>query len=257
MLRSIFSSDLTKHAKTPKELLYLETGTIPIRFIIMSRRLKFCWYLLNQDEDSLLGEFFKAQCDSPTKGDWVSMVKQDIGDLELDMTFDQIKACSKETFKDSVKKHVNAAAFKYLITLQKTHSKAKMMHYSELNLQQYLDSDCNPMTNKEKIFSFAARSHMLDVKCNFKLGKVDLKCSLGCDQDETQNHLFICPALEDDESEVTVNYRDIYSNDREKVRLVTRILMTRFQRFLHKKTTVHRTPKPCAATANNNAFVNV
>ena len=151
LLRSIFSSDLTKHAKTPKELLYLETGTIPIRFIIMSRRLNFCWYLLNQDEDSLLGEFFKAQCDSPTKGDWVSMVKQDIEDLELDMTFDQIKACSKETFKDSVKKHVKAAAFKYLITLQKTHSKAKMMHYSELNLQQYLDSDCNPMTNKEKI----------------------------------------------------------------------------------------------------------
>ena len=91
------------------------------------------------------------------------MVKEDIKDLELNMTFDQIKACSKEAFKDTVKKHVNAAGFKYLKSLQKTHTKAKMMQYSELNLQQYLDSDCNPMTNKEKLFAFTARSHMLDL----------------------------------------------------------------------------------------------
>ena len=181
------------------------------------------------------------------------MVKQDIEDLELDMKFDQIKLCSKEVFKDIVKKHVKAAAFKYLISLQKTHSKATMMQYGELNLQQYLDSDCNPMTNKEKIFAFTARSHMLNVKCNFKLGKEDLKCSLGCDQDETQNHVFVCPALGSEDSEETANYEDIYGNDKEKVKLVSKVLMTRFQQFQKEKTTVHRTPKPCAATANINA----
>ena len=67
---------------------------------LMSRRLNFCWYLLNQDEDSLLGEFFEAQCNSPTKGDWVSVLKRDIKDLELNMTLDQIKDCSKDAFKD-------------------------------------------------------------------------------------------------------------------------------------------------------------
>ena len=250
LLRSIFSSDLAKHAKTPKELLYLETGTIPIRFTIKSRRLNFCWYLLNQDEDSLLGEFFKAQCDSPTRGDWVSVVKQDIEDLELDMTFDQIKACSKEAFKDIVKKHVTTAAFKYLISIQKTHSKATMMEYRELNLQQYLDSECNHMTNREKIFAFTARSHMLNLKCNFKIGKVDLKCSLGCDQDETQKHLYTCPALESVDSQETTKYEDIYGNDKERIRSVSRVLMTKYQQFL-EKTTVHGTPKPCAATVNN------
>ena len=58
---------------------------------------------------------------------------------------------------------LNLQQFKYLKSLQKTHTKAKMMQYSELNLQQYLDSDCNPMTNKEKLFAFTARSHMLDL----------------------------------------------------------------------------------------------
>ena len=186
------------------------------------------------------------------------MVKEDIKDLELNMTLEQIKDCSKEAFKETVKKHVNAAGFKYLISLQKTHTKAKEMQYGDLNLQQYLDSESNPMTNKEKIFAFTARSHMLDLKCNFKLGKVDLKCSLGCDQDESQQHLFVCPALDDDDSDFTGKYEDLYCNDREKVRRVTRVLMSKFQQFINKKTTVHRTPNPCAATANNNAnFVNV
>ena len=36
------------------------------------------------------------------------------------------------------------------------------------------------MTNKEKAFAFTARSHMLNVKCNFKFGKADLKCRFGC-----------------------------------------------------------------------------
>ena len=37
LLRSIVGA----HAKTPLEFLYLETGTMPIRFIISSRRLLY------------------------------------------------------------------------------------------------------------------------------------------------------------------------------------------------------------------------
>ena len=38
----------------PKEMLYLETGTVPIRFTIYKRRLMFLHYLLNEDDDSML-----------------------------------------------------------------------------------------------------------------------------------------------------------------------------------------------------------
>ena len=50
LLRKILSA----HSKTPLELLYLETGNIPIRFIIMARRQNFFWYTLNEEEDSLI-----------------------------------------------------------------------------------------------------------------------------------------------------------------------------------------------------------
>ena len=56
LIRRIFSA----HSKTAKELLYLESGNIPIRFILMSRRLNFLWYILNESEDSLLHKFFVA-----------------------------------------------------------------------------------------------------------------------------------------------------------------------------------------------------
>ena len=251
LLRSIFFTDFTKHAKTPIELLYLETGTIPIRFTLMSRRLNFCRYLLNQDENSLLSEFFRAQCESPTTGDWVSSVKQDLVELDIDMTFDQIRSYSKDAFKIIVKKHVKAAAFKMLISLQQTHSKAQITKYSELDLQTYLGSEKNFMTNKEKAFAFTARSHMLNVKCNFKFGKADLKCRFGCDKDETQDHLYDCPAI-NDVIRSSYSYNDLFSNDPAKVKSVTKVLMERHQRLESQNTSVNRQPLPCSATADLN-----
>ena len=66
----------------------------------MSRRLNFLWYLIHQQEDSLLSRFFRAQCDDPTKGDWVLQVKEDMKVLKFEMTFDNLKNFSKENFKD-------------------------------------------------------------------------------------------------------------------------------------------------------------
>ena len=50
LLRKIFAA----HSKTPLEMLYLESGNIPIRFVIKSKRINYLWYILNEDEDSLI-----------------------------------------------------------------------------------------------------------------------------------------------------------------------------------------------------------
>ena len=73
----------------------LFTGNIPIRFILKNRRINFLWYILNQNEESLLGKFFKAQCQDPVKTDWVNTVKQDLIELDMNMNFDDIKNLSK------------------------------------------------------------------------------------------------------------------------------------------------------------------
>ena len=89
--------NLSAHSKTPKELLYLELGALPVRFILMSRRINFLWYLINDKEESLLKRFFKAQCDQPIRGDWVSTVKQDLAELEMNMSFEEMVRISKDT----------------------------------------------------------------------------------------------------------------------------------------------------------------
>ena len=91
LLRKILSA----HSKTPKELLYLETGNIPVRFMLKSRRLNFLWYILNEEDDTLLNRFFIAQLNHPLKGDWVSQVKSDMNELDIDYTFDSKKMFQK------------------------------------------------------------------------------------------------------------------------------------------------------------------
>ena len=107
LLRKIMSA----HSKTPIELLYLETGNIPIRFIIMARRLNFLWYILNEEEDSLIRTCLEAQLDRPSKGDWIRTVKENLHELKIDMDLQTIAGLGKEDFKDIIKKSVNQLSF--------------------------------------------------------------------------------------------------------------------------------------------------
>ena len=57
LLRKIMNG----HSKTAKETLHLETGTIPIRFIIKQRRLAYLHHLLTRDERELISKVFYSQ----------------------------------------------------------------------------------------------------------------------------------------------------------------------------------------------------
>lgn len=254
LLRKILSA----HSKTPIELLYLELGAIPVRFMLKSRRINFLWYLLHDKEGSLLKNFFQAQCEQPIRGDWVSTVKQDLSDLCINMSFEEIQNTSKEGFKECVKEKVKVAALDYLKSIQKTHSKAKNLKYSELSLQQYLKSGTSKMTIKEKSFAFAARSRTIDVNCNKLRGQNNLKCRLGCDEEENQAHLLLCKGLAGSDIVKDVpNHDDIYVNDATKIETISKILQQKFK--LLKETDddnqVHSPIQACAASTSIDIYV--
>ena len=50
----------------PKDLLYLELGVLPIRYIIQTIRLLYLHHVLQQKKESLLFKFFIAQISNPT-----------------------------------------------------------------------------------------------------------------------------------------------------------------------------------------------
>ena len=66
------------------EAVYLETGLLPVRFILQGRRIMYYWTLLNKKDDELVKKVFQIQQKFQTKDDWVLQVQQDKIDLFWD-----------------------------------------------------------------------------------------------------------------------------------------------------------------------------
>ena len=71
LLRSLVKG----HAKTPLEFLYLETGALPIRFILSSRRLMYHQTILHRDDKELTKRIYAAQKDDSTTGNFVDLLE--------------------------------------------------------------------------------------------------------------------------------------------------------------------------------------
>ena len=87
----------------PKDLLYLELGILPIRYIIQTRRLLYLHHILQQNENSLLFRFFMAQLGEPLSKDWVSQTLADLEELEINLELNSIKSMKKEKYKNLLK----------------------------------------------------------------------------------------------------------------------------------------------------------
>ena len=73
LLRSIFKA----HSKTPLKFLHLETGTVPLRYIIASRRINYLQNILSKPESELIHRVYEAQKLKTCTGDWIEVVRKD------------------------------------------------------------------------------------------------------------------------------------------------------------------------------------
>ena len=64
LLRGIIKA----HSKTPRAALYLETGCIPIRYIIKKRRLMYLHHILHRNPNELIYKVYMAQKRKSVKG---------------------------------------------------------------------------------------------------------------------------------------------------------------------------------------------
>ena len=101
-------------SSTPKEMMYLELNCLPIRFIIMSRRLNYLSTILKENEDSLLFKFFQAQLKTPNKNDWALTVQKDMEYLDINVPMSEISKMSGEKLINTVKMAVRREALDYL-----------------------------------------------------------------------------------------------------------------------------------------------
>ena len=89
---------LSAHSKTPIEALYLETNSVPLRYIIKNRRIMYLYNILQKEDDELVRRIYEAQKADPSPGDFSELVKEDLTDIELDITDIEIMRETKNKF---------------------------------------------------------------------------------------------------------------------------------------------------------------
>ena len=63
---------------TTIEAFHLETSTIPIRYLLMKKRLNYYWDILQLDESELVKKVFNGQRTLSVKNDWFLQIQKDL-----------------------------------------------------------------------------------------------------------------------------------------------------------------------------------
>ena len=117
LLRGVLSA----HPKIPTEALYLETKSLPIRFIVASRRLMYFHTILQKNETEMVRKVYEAQKTDPSPGDFVELVRKDCENIQLDMSDTEISKLTKQKFRAIIKEKISNSAFKFLENMQQEH----------------------------------------------------------------------------------------------------------------------------------------
>ena len=182
------------------ESLFLETGLLPIQFVLAIRRLLYLWHILTRNPEELIYKVYKSQELKPSAGDYFILMQKEKMKYDIDLSDQEISELSKQQFKKYVKEKVGKYAFSHLLSLGKTHSKSRSiietMKNNKLETQSYLLTP--RLTKWQKLLFFNLQTRNYDVKSNFKKKyEVDMTCR-SCKLEETyedERHLTVCPEL--------------------------------------------------------------
>ena len=195
----------------------------------MERRLNFLWYILHQDEESLVNMFLKAQLDSPVHGDWGQSCYKDLEELGIPLTTSEIERMPEQQFRKIVKEKTDLKALEYLNHLKAKHSKVMDLDHQNLAMQPYPEP--NEMSTQECKFMFALRSRMVDVRANYREKYFVAICPSCKLEEENQEHLLTCINLQTRGTMATTTpvYYDLFCNNLSKQVKISRILRAQFK----------------------------
>ena len=219
---------LGAHKSVPTELLYLETGTIPIINVITVRRLCYLQNILKRHKEEVIRRVYIAQKKNPIKGDWVQMIEDDMKNLQINVSDANIADMSEYEFKKLIKNQIRQHTFTELLNSQLKHKKGSDIKYTNLcEPQGYLTDQM--FNNKLCSLLFNLRCNTVsNIKDNFhRLYNDDLNCPICKVEVDTQQHMLSCSILLNNLDEAqkklheTTCYEDIYSNTQNQFKITT------------------------------------
>ena len=106
------------HSKSATEFYHLETKTWKLRHHISYLRIMYHQEILKRDANETISKIYHKQKDSPVKGDWLNLLKEDFNFIGIEINEEEIIATPKATYKKKIKQLINKAVFKYLMNLK-------------------------------------------------------------------------------------------------------------------------------------------
>ena len=204
--------------------MYLEMGVVPVENEIHKRQLGFLHHIIHLKEDDPVQKLWKYQTTLPDYNNWWTGVKKLMLKYSLDMTEDEIKKMSKESFKGKVKKAVKKVVFEELREECKSKEKTEKLEYTEFQTQIYLTK---LYPNHSRII-FKCRSKTLNIKEYMQYKFRDENYCRWCGIcDETLSHIVNCGSDDEDIEDVE---ETIYGTDLQKLKLVAQ----RIENFLER-----------------------
>ena len=226
--------------------LYLEVGQHPARFEIQKTRILYLKYILEQDEDSNLLKMLKLQIENPTKGDWASTCVNDIKELNLKMSFEDIKVMTKQKLTTIIKEEMKKNAFRYLNS--KRGKKGEEIDYSCLEMSEYLLPTNTILTIEQKRELFAIRNRMINIEHNFP--KKDTLAICECGTKEDMHHIYNCRLLSDNKQKQSVDYNAIFNGNVKQQTTVYKIFKQKLEKREQLKNHPHVIHQRSAVISN-------
>jgi hypothetical protein len=175
-------------AKSPTEMLYLETAQVPVKSVIIVRRLLYLQTILHRHKSEIIRQIYDTMKEDPLKDDWIHLVSNDISNIGLNLSDDQICSLTKREFKKIVKSKMRSYTHAELERVKKGHSKVKHISHKDLKKPQPYLMDAM-FNNNETSLLFNLRSQSVnEFKANFSISI----CPFCKSHLDTQEHALSC-----------------------------------------------------------------
>ena len=231
--RKILRLILGAHSKAPSEMLYLETGVLPIRHVVALRRLCYLKNILNRNDNEIIKQVYEAQRKHPCKGDWVNLIQTDMDNYDLNLSDEVIKDMKDNDYKLIIKEKNKEKSILELENTRSGHDKVNLINLSQNYIgENYLTSGL--FNNKQISMLFNLRCQTLkNIKNYFhNLYKGDITCPFKCSNEiDSQEHVIKCHKIVSNMNSNqkmdlnNVKCQDIFGNTHEQLE-VTKVFQT-------------------------------
>lgn len=174
-----------------KVFMCLELCVIPVKYVIMTKRINFLHYIISENMTSTLRQVYEAMKCESRKGDFHYLVTKDLKDLNIDMSENDIQKHSKKAWKMFITKKVREYVLNHLVEENSKLDNTKEIIFNELKLGNYLKDNRNLSSSK---IIFSVRSKTLDIKAWQPWKYFDNLCVLCERKAETMDHFMQCIA---------------------------------------------------------------